>query len=43
MTDDRAPVELLGMQVIDDLIRDEVMWYRRIYEEYGIEGVLGSL
>ena len=24
MTDDKAPVELLGMQVIDELIRDEV-------------------
>ncbi|MBQ9661585.1 MAG: fused MFS/spermidine synthase [Oscillospiraceae bacterium] len=43
MTDDRAPVELLGMRVIDDLIRDEVQWYKRIYEEYGIEGVIGSL
>ena len=43
MTDDRAPVELLGMQVIDELIRDEVAWYRQIYEEYGIEGILGSL
>ena len=43
MTDDRAPVELLGMQVIDELIRDEVSWYRRIYEEYGVEGVIGSL
>ncbi len=43
MTDDRAPVELLGMRVIDDLIRDEVAWYKEIYEEYGIEGVIGSL
>ncbi len=43
MTDDRAPVELLGMRVIDDLIRDEVTWYKQIYKEYGIEGVIGSL
>ena len=43
MTDDRAPVELLGMRVIDDLIRDEVAWYKWIYQEYGIEGVIGSL
>ena len=43
MTDDRAPVELLGMRVIDDLIRDEVAWYKGIYEEYGIEGIIGSL
>lgn len=43
MTDDKAPVELLGMQVIDELIRDEVAWYRQIYEEQGIQGVLDAL
>ena len=40
MTDDKAPVELLGMQVIDDLIREELGYYKRIFEEEGIEGVL---
>lgn len=43
MTDDKAPVELLGMQVIDELIKDEVMYYKKIYEEEGLEGVLESL
>ena len=43
MTDDRAPVELLGMQVIDELIRDEVAWYKQIYKTQGIQGVIGSL
>ena len=43
MTDDKAPVELLGMQVIDDLIMDEVNYYKEIYEEKGIQGVLDSL
>ncbi|MCM1024890.1 MAG: fused MFS/spermidine synthase [Roseburia sp.] len=43
MTDDRAPVELLGMRVIDELIRDEVAYYKGIYEEQGIAGVLGAL
>ena len=43
MTDDCAPVELLGMRVIDELIRDEVAWYKQIYQEYGIQGVIGSL
>ena len=33
MTDDKAPVELLGMQIIDGLIKNEVEYYRRIYEE----------
>lgn len=43
MTDDRAPVELLGMQVIDELIREEVAYYRGIYEEKGIRGLLEFL
>ena len=40
MTDDKAPVELLGMRVIDDLIKDEIGYYKQIYEEKGIEGLL---
>ena len=43
MTDDNAPVELLGMRVIDDLIMDEINYYREIYERKGIQGVLDSL
>ncbi len=43
MTDDRAPVELLGMQVIDELIREEVSYYRGIYNEKGIRGLLEVL
>ena len=40
MTDDQAPVELLGMQVIDELIADEVSYYKKIYKEGGIQGLL---
>ncbi len=40
MTDDKAPVELLGMQVIDDLIADEVTYYKNIYNEDGLSGLL---
>lgn len=40
LTDDRAPVELLGMQVIDDIIKDEVAYYRGIYEREGLKGLL---
>ena len=40
LTDDRAPVELLGMQVIDELIEDEVTYYKEIYQEKGIQGLL---
>ena len=43
MTDDKAPVELLGMQVIDDLILEEVEYYRGVYEEEGFEGLLKVL
>lgn len=43
MTDDKAPVELLGMKVIDELIKDEVEYYREIYKKEGIEGLMNSL
>ena len=42
LTDDRAPVELLGMRVIDELIGDEVAYYKGIYEAEGLEGLLNS-
>ena len=40
MSDDKAPVELLGMRVIDHLIRDEVRYYKKIYQKEGLDGVL---
>lgn len=40
LTDDKAPVELLGIQVIDGLIEREVEVYKEIYEEEGIQGIL---
>ena len=43
MTDDKAPVELLGMKVIDELISDEVRYYRNVFEEGGIEALLKEL
>jgi len=43
LTDDQAPVELLGMQVIDELILDEVEYYRGIYEEKGLRGLLEEI
>ncbi|MCM1246118.1 MAG: fused MFS/spermidine synthase [Roseburia sp.] len=42
MTDSKAPVELLGMRVIDALIRDEVTYYKDIYEREGIQGLLDN-
>ena len=40
LTDDKAPVELLGMQVIDELIQGELGYYKRLFEEEGIGGIL---
>lgn len=43
LTDDRAPVELLGMQVIDSLIGEEIGYYRKIFKEQGLEGLINAL
>ncbi len=43
MTDDKAPVELLGMQIIDEIIQDEVTYYKNIYEQKGIDGLMESV
>ena len=40
LTDDKAPMELLGMRVIDELIRDEVAYYKAIYKEGGLKALL---
>ncbi|MBQ2175261.1 MAG: fused MFS/spermidine synthase, partial [Alphaproteobacteria bacterium] len=31
LTDDKAPVELLGMKVIDEIISDEISYYKEIF------------
>lgn len=43
MTDDKAPVELLGMKEIDSIIQDEVQYYKDIYKKEGIKGVIDRL
>ena len=43
MTDDKAPVELLGMRQIDSIIKDEVSFYRKIYDEGGIKALIDLL
>lgn len=40
LTDDKAPVELLGMNVIDDIIQDELVNYKQKFKEDGIKGLL---
>ena len=40
LTDDQAPVVLLGMRAIDGLIQSELEYCKRIYREEGISGLL---
>ena len=40
LTDDKAPVELLGMRVIDDLIKNELVYYKEVFRREGIKGLL---
>ncbi len=42
-TDDKAPVELLGISVIDKLIDQEVGFYKDIYQKEGLKGLLNYL
>ncbi len=42
LTDDKAPVEVLGMSMIDSLIREELGYYKQIYKEGGLGALLES-
>ena len=43
LTDDKAPVELLGMRVVDELIFDEINYYKDIFREKGFRGLFEAL
>ena len=43
LTDDNAPVELLGMHAIDRIISREAGPYRRILQQEGIQGLIREL
>lgn len=43
LTDDKAAVELLGMQVIDELINSEMGYYKEVFRSEGIAGLLKSM
>ena len=43
LTDDKAPVELLGMSVIDGIISWELGYYQQVFRERGVSGLLESL
>ena len=42
LTDDKAPVELLGMQTIDDMIRNELAYYKQKFLTEGISGIING-
>jgi spermidine synthase len=42
-TDDKAPVELIGMKTIDILIEDEASYYKDIYEKDGLKGLINDI
>ena len=43
LTDDHAPVEVLGMRAIDQIIEKELAVYKELYHEQGLQGVLDSI
>ena len=43
LTDDRAPVEKLGMDVIDGLIQRELAYYKEILRAEGLRGLIDAL
>ena len=43
LTDDKAPVEVLGMSMIDSLITEELAYYKNIYRADGLQGLIDNL
>jgi spermidine synthase len=43
LTDDRAPVEMLGMKTLDGYIGNELSYYRELFRSEGFSGILGEL
>ena len=43
LTDDKAPVEILGIRSLDAIIQSELDYYHRIFKEQGMSGVMSSL
>ncbi|MBR0260924.1 MAG: fused MFS/spermidine synthase [Selenomonadaceae bacterium] len=42
LTDDRAPVEMLSMRALDNLIQQNLQHYKEIYRREGLDGILNS-
>ena len=42
LTDDCAPVEMLSMRALDNIIRQNLQQYKEIYRREGLDGILNS-
>jgi len=43
LTDDKVPVAVLGMQAMDELIQDEIKYYKKIYKTEGLNVLLKNI
>lgn len=43
LTDDRAPVEMLSMRAIDEIIAGELAYYKQVFKEEGLSGLMDTL
>lgn len=43
LTDDRAPVEMLSMRAIDEIIAGELAYYKKVFKKEGLSGLLDAL
>ena len=41
LTDDKAPVEMLGIKAIDEIIGDELEWIREAIKQGDFSSILG--
>ena len=43
LTDDKAPVELLGMKVIDEIISEELSYYKELFKGKSLSEMIDLL
>lgn len=43
LTDDKAPVEVIGMRTIDSMISEELGYYKNVFKTQGIKGLIDSM
>ena len=43
LTDDKAPVEVLSMRAIDQIIAQELIYYKEVFRRDGLQGILQAM